>query len=1281
MRNETEIRAALKTWRDGLVGLTRQSALIKFRAARTSSLLIEQPAPDEVLARLQSGKSQAFRGVVDPDNPEAPKPLQPGTFFATPRPDNEVGPVVRNLMRKANAEFLDRGLAVLYFAFGILDWKDVDGTEMVSPLLLVPVELIPEGPKGTPRVTVGEDDPVLNPALALRLKEFGIDLPTSEDIDGLTVSETITLIRAALERPKTFVGWTLREATYLSTFSFAKEAMFKDLTDNEAQILEHPIVRAIATSDPNAQTGEFQFEPIDPADIDRLAPPEVTPLVLDADSSQRAAVAASLAGKTFVMDGPPGTGKSQTIANMIGSLLHAGKTVLFVSEKMAALDVVRNRLAAAGLGSYLLELHSHKASRKEVATELLRTLDNVARPPVPMASLARAGAKDRREQLNDYAAAMNLVREPLNASLHDVLGRAARLSHVPVAPVPERAPKDLSERDFADTQETLARLVRNWRPAAQGNSFLWRDIEEEQSLEVRLYQAESALEELRGTLGLNAEVIDAFGLTRPSETPQLIALIEHQHREHSAGAIEQWLTVDSTEALNAARLDLEQQVAALKAAEDEVAQAAGVPWKFLPDDDAVPERPHAPSVTPGALDFDAVPIGDLTATADRFEREAKMLRERLESLTSMAVNFGLGQVVTFADADRVCRLVDLRSADASPDRRWFTPTGIVEARSAAAALREHARALDEAEGKATAVFNPDALKAPLAELQDRFTNLHKGLKKMSGGYRTDKRTVAGLLTDASDVKNGIRRLSDAIAWGEASKGFESLALTKSEWLGSFWRGRETDFDALQRSFGVVDEVLLLTDHSAPAALTSYMTTPGPNDSHQAVVDEARAAFAGWAAGLQPAPAMAGRPDLHLGSIEGAIDWLESHVAPLRQAGARIQAVSRATGQEHTLQQSDHLLDLARKARRATAEMHAADGTYRGFFGDYFNFGDTDLGALAGALDWSASLRDLAGGALTPGQIKALADSNAVEMAGPYEKWTQARDRVVNAFNPSRHRELQIEFDDFRGAVDLMNDLNADTVGQQEWFEYKRAYDTIAVLGLDTAIEFCIEQRLAAHEVPDVVNRALLRSWSDHVIQADGRLRPLLATDREALVEEYRNLDRGLIQAATSDIITAANTRRPVNTSIGESAVIRREGSKQKRHKPVRDLIASSRNVTQAIKPVFMMSPLAVSQYLPSDIEFDVVIFDEASQVTPGDAINCIYRGKALILAGDDKQLPPTSFFERNTDDDDEEETDVKDFQSVLELAKAAGAFNNLGLRWHYRSRHEDLIAILQLQVL
>lgn len=1274
MAQQREIHAALKAWRDGLIGLTRQSALIKFRAPKMSSLSLDAPAPDEILTRLQSGKPQSFRGDLSPDELNSAESL-PGTFFHSPRPDSEVGPVVRNLMRRASSEFLDRGLSVLYLAFGMLDWRDVDDTAMVSPLVLVPVQLIPQGPKGTPRVIEGDDDPVLNPALALRLKEFGIELPTSGDIEGVPVSETLAGIRATLEKNKAFTGWTLREATYLSTFSFAKESMFRDLLDNEEKILEHPIVQALATSDPSQQPSNFQFDPIEPADIDRLAPPEVTPFVLDADSSQRAAVAAALAGKTFVMDGPPGTGKSQTIANMIGALLHAGQTVLFVSEKMAALDVVRNRLAAAGLGSYLLELHSHKASRKEVATELLKTLDNVAKPPHAMPTLARAGAKERREQLNNYAAAMNEIRTPLNMSLHHVLGLYSKLSTAPIAPVPEYAPTNLTEAEYLGIEEKLSKLVRAWRPAAQGKSFLWREVTDEQSLEVRLYQAESALEELRGTVALNADVVDAFGLRRPSDTPHLLALIEHQHRSHPTVALEQWLTAETMQSLVSARTNLGHQIAHLKAAEEAVVRAAGVPWTALPDPASVSPAPPPVAVSPFPLDLDTVAASDLTATADRFEGQAHTLRERLGSLAALSSGLGLKQVVTFADVDRLTRLINLRSQNTHPDRRWFTPAGLADARAAAATLREHITALSDAEARASSVFTSEALKAPLADLQDRFTNLHKGLRKLSGNYRADKKRLAQLLNNAADVKTGINHLSDAIAWSETSKAFEILATTRGEILGTHWAGRETDFDGLCVAFNAVEEVLTLTNNNAPAPLVTYLTSSGSNDAHQMVADTARVDFDGWKSSLQPAPALAARPELLLDSIEHAINWLTAHVDPMRRAAARVDAVGEVTKGDHSLAEVNNLLTLAGGAKRATVEIHAAEPVYRSMFGAYFEFGDTDLETLDEAMLWATTLRSVAKRPLTVGQVKSLAASHLVEAMRPaYEKWIQSRDRIVEAFDPSRRGELVDELDDYNGAGELINDFRADTVGQQEWFEYQRTYADLTKRGLDTAIDFCIEQRLTEHQVPNVVKRALLRGWSDAVIQSDERLRPLLATDREALAEQYKTLDRDLIKSATADIIMAANTRRPANTVMGEPGVIRREGGKQKKHMPVRELMSRTRNVTPNIKPVFMMSPLAVSQFLPSEMEFAVVIFDEASQVTPGDAINCIYRGRALILAGDDKQLPPTSFFERSTDDDDEAETDVKDFQSVLELAKASGAFNNLGLRWHYRSRHEDLIA-------
>lgn len=1275
MGSESEIRAALKTWRDGLVGLTRQSALIKFRAAKTSSLLIDSPTPDDVFAALLAGKPKMFRGDVDFGDDEAiPESLAVGTYFHSPRPETEVGPVVRNLMRKAQAEFLDRGLSVLYVAFGLLDWQDEDGTQMSSPLLLLPVTLIPEGPKGTPRVTEGEDDAVLNPALTLRLHEFGIELPTADQIEGLTPSQVCDAVRAVLDRHTTFKNWILRDdRTYLSTFSFAKEAMFRDLLDNEAAILEHPIIRALATSDPSAQTGEFQFDPIDPADIDRLAPPEVNPLVLDADSSQRAAVAAALDGRTFVMDGPPGTGKSQTIANMIGALLHAGKTILFVSEKIAALDVVRNRLDHAGLGSYLLELHSHKSSRKEVAQELLRTLDNVAIPPVGMPDLSRRAVKERREQLSAYAIAMNETRQPLNLSLHTVLGMYANLATAPVAPVPDKVITDLSEPEYADIQETLRRLVRAWRPAAQGESFLWRDVIDDQSLEVRLYQAESALQQLRDTVALNRDLTDAFGLTKPSHVPQLVALLQHQHHTGSIGALESWLTADSDRSLVEARDALGRRIEALQTAEALVIDAAGVPWSILPSPDEIPPSPEAVAVT-SPVDLRTVSTRDLSDTATRFEAQARMLEERTAAIASLASSLNLPFAFTFNEIDRITRFVDLRSQNSRPDRRWFSPSVLADARRAVTALREQGSALADAESKASGVFTAEALKAPLAELQDRFTNLHTGLKKMSSAYKTDKRTIAGLLQNANDVKRGINHLSDAISWHETSKAYDLLSSTHGGLLGSHWAGRDTNFEALRVAFDVVQEVLMLTDNDPPAALVGYLTSTDSNAAHQSVADLARFEIEGWKQTLAPPPALTSRPELLLGNVDDAVAWLTAHVAPMRAAATRIGAVADVTGRDHTLEEADNLLAMASSARSAAAAIDAEEVESRTIFGGHYAGANTDLEALDEAMRWAGALRDLSGGPLTPGQVKALAASNPQDnLSLTHDKWVSARDSVVAAFAGTRADELVDEFDSYRGGQSFIEDLRDDTLGQSEWFAFRAAYESLSRRGLNVAVDYCVENRIGAQDVPGTVNRALLRGWADGVIGADERLHPPTATDRETLVAEYRTLDRELIKAATSDIIKAANTRRPTNTNLGEPAVIRREGMKQRKHRPVRELMAATRTATPAIKPVFMMSPLAVSQYLPPDMTFDVVIFDEASQVTPADAVNCIYRGKAMILAGDDKQLPPTSFFERTADDDDDD-TDVKDFQSVLELAKAAGAFNNLGLRWHYRSRHEDLIA-------
>ena len=239
-------------------------------------------------------------------------------------------------------------------------------------------------PRRAAELKPAPEEPVVNPALALKLSRYGIDLPRVDDLEDITLTGVLDAVRAAVAGQD---GWQVSDSLVLSYFSFAKEAMYRDLLDHEDQIAAHPAVAALASGGRGEASSGFFFDEIPEDEVDRRAAPESTPVILDADSSQRASIAAALDGRSFVMDGPPGTGKSQTIANMIGVLLHAGKTVLFVSEKAAALDVVRDRLDEAGLRAYLLELHSHKATRKQVAMALGTALDTVPVPPAPMSAM------------------------------------------------------------------------------------------------------------------------------------------------------------------------------------------------------------------------------------------------------------------------------------------------------------------------------------------------------------------------------------------------------------------------------------------------------------------------------------------------------------------------------------------------------------------------------------------------------------------------------------------------------------------------------------------------------------------------------------------------------------------------------------------------------------------------------------------------------------------------------------------------------------------------------
>ena len=295
-------------------------------------------------------------------------------------------------------------------------------------------------------------------------------------------------------------------------------------------------------------------------------------------------------------------------------------------------------------------------------------------------------------------------------------------------------------------------------------------------------------------------------------------------------------------------------------------------------------------------------------------------------------------------------------------------------------------------------------------------------------------------------------------------------------------------------------------------------------------------------------------------------------------------------------------------------------------------------SLAHKLEWSRGVRAAANKtgedqALTPAQVLVLSGLQpTARLVAAGTEWEESKERLLAHFTAKGRVRLLPELESRDEGDALLAGFLDDVSGPERWLAAVSVRTELAELGVGNVVDALLRYQSSADSVAAQVEYSVLHRWINYHFGIDKRLRSQHGESRDELVAEYRKLDREIIAQASGDIVTEVTSRRP-SATYGQSAVIRREGEKKRRHIPVRQLVDEARDVIQAIHPCFMMSPLAVSQYLPSDIEFDVVIFDEASQVTPGDAINCIYRGKALITAGDQRQLPPTSFFSAGADVD------------------------------------------------
>lgn len=288
-------------------------------------------------------------------------------------PQEELARRAVEIYRKAQTALQEGGANTLYLALGFLLWKQKgkDDRRFRAPLILLPITLERKSVRSGIKMASHDDEPRFNTTLLEMLrKDFQIDIPGLDgplptDHSGIDVSGIFTTIRKAIKEAP---GFEVTEDVVLGHFSFAKYLMWKDLVDRTDALRNNAVVRHLIDTPREPYSSDIEF--VGHSEIDRQYRPSDLLTPLPADASQLSAIATADRGKDFIIIGPPGTGKSQTISNLIAHLLGKSKTVLFVSEKTAALEVVYRRLKDIGLGRFCLELHSNKARKADVLAQL-----------------------------------------------------------------------------------------------------------------------------------------------------------------------------------------------------------------------------------------------------------------------------------------------------------------------------------------------------------------------------------------------------------------------------------------------------------------------------------------------------------------------------------------------------------------------------------------------------------------------------------------------------------------------------------------------------------------------------------------------------------------------------------------------------------------------------------------------------------------------------------------------------------------------------------------------
>jgi very-short-patch-repair endonuclease len=1352
----TDVAGSIEKIRRRLLDLSNRNRLLNFRHTKKSSLRLVHEVPDGCFSVLLDGGDYVFRPVPRP--PKRIKAGMPGEGAATPEgaqpaaaeyarilgidtsfdltekaslpnPQHrdgelqtlhypeELESVLRSMAGAARLAVEETGSNMLYLVLGFLDWYESDDSQQVrsAPLLLVPLAIErgkPDSRDGVFRYRIRHsgEDVFANLCLQEKLRQdFGLAMPELE---------TDQLPGAYLERISRLIEgrdrWTVRRQMTMTLLSFGKMLMYRDLDSRtwpaSGGPTTHPRVREFFEG--------RNFEGFDVApdyridEWEQASPPPV--LIDDADSSQHSVLIDALRGDSLVVVGPPGTGKSQTITNLIAAAMAEDKRVLFVSEKLAALEVVRHRLDRAGLGQFCLELHSHKTQKSALIEDLrarVKTRGSFRAPA--LLDQRMETLRTYKTTLHDYAELIGGRFGALGQTVHELLWNCRRRRTLLL----EGAVKPLEEMDIAGVEHmSLSTFQRFSASFADYSAHLESQLKTASPLDLhpwagvhaddltfrddgRLLEPLLSARNAAVALATLAQEIESHVSSETWTSSSLGKLASTLDTIHSAGT-------DLIPALlprlsdPTVRTQLEcfcGQVRRYRTLRDEMAQRLGrVPTISF---EGASECVARVSAVRGALPR-AGSIADLRAATQQLLQAATALRD-LQRVMSLFEEAGV------VLPREICAIqltgATLAAVTAAPLEAWPHRGEQLQRAGMGALVDAASRAVEPIRSKRAALASRLVLDfAPTMAEARRFTAAAANArwwKLFDPEWKAARGALATMSRDTARVsparaKTEFQALS---VYLEHKSVFEGDHVHR-EVAGSSFRGIDTPFDQLRALALWWDRTQMEVGRQyggEPVAQALWSTSA---ELLRALVQACDADAALRAIPARAAEAVAAFRSLVATDLEPGEQEVSNALAQRCETMAH-ECHTIATALDDLGFREADRLDSVASGLSAIREMRELDQWVttdlqsKNLLGDHFSGADTDLDRVFRTFVFADEVHS----STLPATLKALLGQDDAPQRLAWLRAWAARVREAQG-------ELGTNWETFKatGEVDVnaWYQSEAPTIAAivtradralsaqaqlPGWLDFRRARAEAARSGLGSVLTLAETGRLPRDQIVAAFEFVFLNS----VVRAAFREHPQLARfsglTHEQLRERFAHLDRETIRLERERIAARIDSHAPPAgvgngpaAALTEMALIHRETAKQRRHIPIRQLVRRAGRALQVLKPCFMMGPLSVAQYLePDTLHFDLVVMDEASQLRPEDALGAICRAKQVVVVGDPMQLPPTSFFDRIGEDEEVDEEDLAqgmaEAESILDIAQTVYRPTRM-LRWHYRSRHADLIA-------